>query len=103
MFVVIISFSKFFDEKKRKNSCSLRFCHYSIDNMYLVICVCVFFFHKKTKTKKEKMYRHCHLSLCENKNKKTFFFWRMMQLEILNHHCFVCIKKEEKEAKKNNI
>jgi hypothetical protein len=61
--------------------------------MYLVICVCVFF-HKK-----EKMYRHCHLSLCENK-KKNVHFWRMMQLEILNHHCFVCIKKEEKKIRK---
>jgi len=24
----------------------------------------------------------------------------MMQLEILNHHCFVCIKKERKEKRK---
>jgi hypothetical protein len=63
---------------------------------HLRLCV---FFHKK---EKEKMYRHCHLSLCENKIKNVHF-WRMMQLEILNHHCFVCIKEKKEEKEKEKI
>jgi len=56
------------------------------------------------------MYRHCHLSLCENK-KQNVHFWRMMQLEILNHHCFVCMcvcvyikrRRRRREQKRKKI